>query len=63
MRSDVVSLCACCTAVLPGAGKTEVVCAFAADMVVAEMVVESLWIWEGARASVPLTEDDVGVWV
>jgi hypothetical protein len=50
-----------CAAVLPGACQTEVVGALAADMVVAEMVIESLWILEGAGARLPLTDDRVGL--
>jgi hypothetical protein len=44
MGSDVVTLCAGGAAVLPSAGETEVVGALSADVVVAEMVVERLWI-------------------
>ena len=45
--SDMVALGAGGAAVFPGAGETEVVGALATDVVVAEMVVEGFWIWEG----------------
>jgi hypothetical protein len=35
------------TAVLPFASQTEIIGAFSADMVVAEMIVEYLWVIEG----------------
>lgn len=44
VRSDVVTLCAGGPAVLPSTSKTEVVGALSADVVVAKMIVERLWI-------------------
>lgn len=55
MGGDVVALCAGCAAVPPPAGQTEVVCRLAADVVVAEVVVEMLGVDEGLGARVPET--------
>ena len=55
MTGDVIALCACCAAVFPFAGETEVVGALATDVVVAQMVVEDLWVCKGARAALPET--------
>ena len=55
-----VALCACCAAVLPLAGEAEVVCALPADVVVAEVVVEGLWVGEALRAVDPETGVVVG---
>lgn len=55
MGGDVVALCAGCAAVLPPAGQTEVVRRLAADMVVAEVVIEMLGVDEGLGARVPET--------
>lgn len=44
MASNMISLCAAGAAILPLAGETEIVGALAADVVVAEMVVEHLGI-------------------
>ena len=54
MAGNVVTLRTGGAAVLPVAGETEVVCALAADVVVAEMVVEGLWVGEGADAVLPV---------
>jgi hypothetical protein len=54
MGGDMVPLCASCAAVDPLASETEVVCRFTADVVVAEMVVESLWVCVGLCAGFPL---------
>jgi hypothetical protein len=55
MAGDVVSLCASCAAVLPLAGEAEIVGALATDVVVAEMVVEGLWVIEGQLTVQPET--------
>lgn len=39
MTSDVIALGTSCSAVLPLASETEIICALASDMVVAEMVI------------------------
>ena len=49
-----VALCACDGAVLPLACEAEVVGALAANVVVAEMVVEDLWVAEVEGAVDPL---------
>ena len=41
--------------VLPLAGETEIVGALSANVVVAEMVIEGLWVCKGERAVKPLT--------
>jgi hypothetical protein len=46
MAGDMVPLCAGGATVLPLAGETEVVGALAAYVLVAEMVVEGLWVGE-----------------
>ena len=56
MTCDVISFCASCSTVLPLASETEVVCAFPADVYVAEVGVECFWIWEGLRALEPETD-------
>lgn len=45
VRSDMVSLGAGGAAILPFARETEIVGAFPADVVVAEMVVKRFWVW------------------
>lgn len=42
-----VSLCTCRSAVFPRTSETQIVGTLATDVVVAEMVVESLWVSEG----------------
>ena len=54
MAGDVVTLSAGCAAVLPFAGEAEVVGALAADVVVAEMHVECLWVRGKLGAPLPL---------
>ena len=49
-----VALSAAGVAILPFAGETEVAGALAADVVVAEVVVERLWVGEGLVAVDPL---------
>ena len=56
MGGDVVALGAGGAAVLPLAGEAEVVGGLAADVVVAEVVVEELWVGEGGVAAEPFTE-------
>ena len=46
MRGDMVALCTGGTAVLPLAGQTEIVGGLAADMVIAQVIVEVLWVGE-----------------
>jgi hypothetical protein len=53
MAGDMVTLGTCCAAVLPLAGEAEVVGALAANMVIAEMVVEGLWVEKGLSTVVP----------
>lgn len=55
MAGYVVTLCAGGTTVLPLAGETEIVGALATDVVVAEMVVESLGVGKGLTAVDPET--------
>jgi hypothetical protein len=55
---DVIAFCATDPTAVPLAGQAEVVCALAADMIVAEMGVEHLWVGERAVAVLPLA--DVG---
>jgi hypothetical protein len=52
---DVVAFCTCGTTVLPLACQTKVVGTLTTDMIVAEMVVESLWVCEGKSAILPET--------
>ena len=47
MTCNVIPLGTRSSAILPFASKAEVVCALPADVVVAEMVVEGLWVGEG----------------
>jgi hypothetical protein len=54
MASDVVPFGAGSSAILPLASETEVVCALATDVLVAEMVVEGLWVGECLGAVLPL---------
>lgn len=56
MTCDVVALCAGGVALLPFAGEAEVVCALAADVVVAEMVVEGVGVSEDLVAVLPEAE-------
>ena len=46
MGGDVVTFSAGGTTILPSTGKTEIVGRFPANMVVAEMVIERLWVRE-----------------
>lgn len=55
MAGDMVPLSAAGATVLPFACETQVVGALAADMVVAEMVVEDLWVGEREGAVLPET--------
>ena len=55
MTGNVVALCAGRSAVLPLAGETEVVCAFPANVVIAKMVVEDLWVDISLGAALPET--------
>jgi hypothetical protein len=55
VTGDMVPLGTRCPAVLPPASETKVVGALATDMVVTEMVVEGLWIYEGLGAVLPVT--------
>lgn len=55
MTSNVVALCASCSAVLPFAGEAKIVCALPADVVVAEMMIESLGVEVSSRAILPET--------
>lgn len=64
MTCNVVTLCAGCSAVLPFAGEAEIVCAFPADVVVAEMMIESLGVEISSRAVLPETVVGCcGIWV
>ena len=55
---DMVALGTRCTAVLPLAGQTKIVGAFAANVVVAEVVVEGLGVDEGLGTIEPLAKVD-----
>lgn len=55
MAGDMITLGTGCAAVLPLAGEAEVVGALAANMVIAEMVVEGLWVDKGLSTVVPET--------
>jgi hypothetical protein len=55
MAGDMITLGTGCAAVLPLAGEAEVVGALAANMVIAEMVVEGLWVEKGLSAVAPET--------
>jgi hypothetical protein len=59
MGSNMVPLSAGRAAVLPVAGKAEVVGGFATDVVVAEVVVESLGVAKRSTARLPLTWERV----
>ena len=61
MACDMVSLGTGRTAVLPLAGETEVAGALPADVIVAEVIVERLGIWEDLRAVDPLAAVPGGV--
>jgi len=68
MAGDVVSLSTGGSAVLPLACETKIVCALAADVVVAEMVVEGLWIRICLGAVLPETSVGrlgrlLGLWI
>ena len=54
MTGDVVALRTGCAAVFPLASQAEVSGALAANVVVAEVVVEGLWVWEDLVAVDPL---------
>ena len=55
MAGDMVTLCAGCATILPPAGEAEIVGALAANVVIAEMVVEGLWVEKGVCAVIPET--------
>jgi len=55
MTGDMISLGTRCATVLPLAGEAEIVGALTADMVVAEMVIKSLWVSKGQLTVLPLT--------
>lgn len=59
MARDVVAFCAAGAAVSPLASETEIVCRLSADVFVAEMVVEQLWVGESVGAAVPFAEERV----
>ena len=64
MTSNMVAFCAGCSAVLPFAGEAEIVCALPTDMVVAEMMVESLGVEISSRTVLPETVVGCcGIWV
>lgn len=55
MACNVIALGAGRAAVSPLAGQTEVVGALATDVVVAEVIIEGLWVRGDPRAALPLT--------
>jgi hypothetical protein len=57
---DVVTLCAADVAALPFAGEAEVVCGLAADVVVAEVLVDDLGVVEDLAAVIPSAGDGLG---
>jgi hypothetical protein len=64
MTSNMVALCAGCSAVLPFAGEAEIVCALPANVVVAEMMVESLGVEISSGTVLPETVVGCcGIWV
>ena len=62
MTSDVVTLCAGSTTILPLACKAQIVCILATDVIITEMVIEVHWILKFLAAVEPKTvEDNRGV--
>ena len=57
MTSDVIALCASGTTILPLACEAKIICAFAADVIVTEVVVEGLWVAEVLAAGEPKTPE------
>lgn len=55
MTSDMVSLCAGCSTVLPLASKTEIVCTLSSDMVVAQVIIKCLRVGRRVCAIKPET--------
>jgi hypothetical protein len=55
VTGDMVSFGAGCSAIFPFTGQAQVVGALPTDVVVAEMVVQGLWVWEGLGAVEPET--------
>ena len=56
MGSDVIALSTGSTTILPFAGEAQIAGALAANVVIAEMVVERLWVGEDLFAVDPLAE-------
>lgn len=54
MACDVITFGTGGSTVLPFASETKIICALSADMVVAEMIIEDLWISEADRTIDPL---------
>jgi len=61
MTGYMIPLCTRCATILPLASKTEIVCALPADVSVAEMVVELVWLSERLVAVLPETRVHVVV--
>lgn len=55
MAGDMVTLRTCCAAVLPLAGEAEIVGTLTANVVIAEMVIEGLWVDKGLSTLLPET--------
>lgn len=49
-----VSLCAARATILPLASETKIACTLSTDVVIAEVVIECLWVWKGFVAIDPL---------
>ena len=56
VRGDVVALGAGSAAAVPLAGKAEIVRRLPANVIVAEVGIENLWVGKGTRAVLPLAE-------
>lgn len=59
MGGNMVTFSASSTAILPLAGEAEVICGFAADVVVAEVVVEALSVGKRSCALFPSARERV----
>lgn len=59
MGGNMVTFSASSTAILPLAGEAEVIRGFAADVLVAKVVVEALSVGKGSRALLPSTRERV----
>lgn len=66
MACDMISFCTSSSAVFPLASEAEVVCALSAYVVIAEMIVEGLWVDKRELTVEPLTRMSVvvvvGLW-